>query len=153
VSDDGKSVRRTQPLAVGEEETINKAVEARSLYAAPFPYDATLDSASAGLAAFSRCGCADTQLALPHPPPTLPELMAFFGEHGTVNSIRLRRHVNSLDFNGSAFVEMGSVAQAEELMKKEGVVHEGATLVRRSTHLNPHVSLPLTRASLLSAAV
>ena len=57
VSDDGKSVRRTQPLAAGEEETINKAVEARSLYAAPFPYDATLDSASDGLAALTRVLC------------------------------------------------------------------------------------------------
>ena len=128
MSDDGKSVRRTQPLAAGEEETINKAVEARSLYAAPFPYDATLDSAFP-VPGYSHARAVLTRLRVA---VARSELMAFFGEHGTVNSIRLRRHVNSLDFNGTAFVEMGSVSQAEELMKKEGVVHEGATLVRHN---------------------
>ena len=114
-------MRRTQALAVGEEETINKAVEARSLYVTPFPYDATLDSA------FVLCpccsGCALTLVVD-------AELMTFFSGHGTVNSVRLRRHITSLDFNGTAFIEMGSVQQAEALMCKGNVVHEGATLVR-----------------------
>ncbi len=42
----------------------------------------------------------------------------------------MRKHLNSQDFKGSAFVEMDSVAEAEALLAKE-LVHEGATLVRR----------------------
>ena len=47
VSEDGKRVRRAQPLAPGAEDDIIKAVEARSLYVAPFPMDSTLDGALA----------------------------------------------------------------------------------------------------------
>jgi len=46
-----------------------------------------------------------------------------------VRSIRLRKHLTSQDFKGSAFLEMGSVEEAQALMDKE-LVHEGATLVR-----------------------
>ena len=47
VSDDGRRVRRAVALAPGAEEEINKAVEARSLYASPFPMTSTLDGALA----------------------------------------------------------------------------------------------------------
>jgi len=53
VSEDGKRVRRAVALEPGAEEDIIKAVEARSLYATPFPMDSTLDGARR-LAA--RCG-------------------------------------------------------------------------------------------------
>jgi hypothetical protein len=43
VSEDGKRVRRAVALAPGAEEDIIKTVEARSLYASPFPMDSTLD--------------------------------------------------------------------------------------------------------------
>lgn len=43
MSEDGKRVRRAVALAPGAEEDIIKTVEARSLYASPFPMDSTLD--------------------------------------------------------------------------------------------------------------
>lgn len=54
-------------------------IEGRSLYAAPFPHDSTLD-----------------------------DLMAVFSEHAPVNSVRMRRHLNSKDFRGSVFVEFAT---------------------------------------------
>lgn len=45
VSEDGKRVKRTKQLVEGEEDLINKAVEARSLYASPFPMNSSLDGA------------------------------------------------------------------------------------------------------------
>jgi lupus La protein len=125
VSDDAKLVRRAQALAVGEEDSINKAVEARSLYATPYPYDTTLDSAShAGMSCRRQRADAGTSVC------AIAELMAFFAEQGAVRSIRLRKHAASMDFNGTAFVEMGSVEEAGQLMKRS-LVFEGATLVCR----------------------
>ena len=62
------------------------AIDARSLYAAPFPHDESLDS-----------------------------LMAVFTAHAPVNSLRMRRHLNSKDFRGSVFVEFGSREDAERV--------------------------------------
>jgi hypothetical protein len=56
VSEDGRRVRRAAALAPGAEDEINKAVEARSLYATPFPMNSTLDGAHAcGAAAVQHC--------------------------------------------------------------------------------------------------
>ena len=46
-----------------------------------------------------------------------------------MRSVRLRKHASSLDFKGSSFVEMDTVADAEALLAMS-LVHEGATLVR-----------------------
>ncbi len=54
MSEDGKRVKRAKQLAAGEEEEINKAVEARSLYFAPFPMNSTLDGAHALLQLLGR---------------------------------------------------------------------------------------------------
>jgi lupus La protein len=62
------------------------AIDERSLYAAPFPHDESLDS-----------------------------LTAVFTAHAPVNSLRMRRHLNSKDFRGSVFVEFGSKEDAERV--------------------------------------
>jgi hypothetical protein len=64
VSEDGRRVRRAAPLAPGAEDEINKAVEARSLYATPFPMNSTLDGASAPqrCSNAARAACADARL-------------------------------------------------------------------------------------------
>ena len=120
VSEDGKRVRRAVPLAPGAEEDIIKAVEARSLYASPFPMDSTLD----GVHALRRRAGSRRADALRR-----AGLTAFFSQHGDVRSIRMRKHLASQDFKGSVFLEMGSVEEAQALMDKT-LVHEGATLVR-----------------------
>ena len=55
------------------------------MYAAPFPYTATLD-----------------------------DLTAFFAAHAPVNCVRQRRHLTSKDFKGSCFVEFASVDAATQ---------------------------------------
>ena len=95
-------MRRAQTLAPGEEDAINAAVEARSLHVSPFPMFSTLDG-----------------------------LTTVLGAHGGVRSVRFRKHVGSLDFKGSAFVEFGSPEEAAAFLAKE-IMHEGVTLVRRA---------------------
>lgn len=84
VSADGKQVRRAKPIESAEE--VAKKVDARSLYASPFPFDTTLDAAT-----------------------------AFFNTVAPVNCVRLRRHIVSKDFRGSVFVEFASEEQAAEV--------------------------------------
>ncbi|KAG2449754.1 hypothetical protein HYH02_005279 [Chlamydomonas schloesseri] len=96
VDESKTKVKRKQPLA--PEAEIAKAVDARSLYARPFPMDATVD--------------------------TITEL---FNSHGAVNCVRMRRHVRSKMFKGSVFVEFGSVEEAEKVLAK-AVEFAGATL-------------------------
>jgi hypothetical protein len=63
-------------------------VDERSLYAAPFPFDATLD-------ALSDC---------------------FRAQGGaTVQCVRMRRHLTSKDFKGSCFVEFSSKEEADKV--------------------------------------
>ena len=83
VAEDGRRVRRTLPLESPEE--VARQVDERSLYAAPFPYTATLD-----------------------------DLMAFFGARAPVNCVRQRRHLASKDFKGSCFVEFADVEAATQ---------------------------------------
>lgn len=67
--------------------SVIQAVDARSLYAAPFPYNATLDS-----------------------------ITGFFNSAAApVNCVRMRRHVVSKDFRGSVFVEFPSEEAAKEV--------------------------------------
>ncbi len=84
VSEDGKQVRRAKPIESPEE--VAKKVDARSLYAAPFPFDTTLDAVT-----------------------------AFFNTVAPVNCVRMRRHIVSKDFRGSVFVEFASEEQAAEV--------------------------------------
>ena len=66
---------------------VMKAVDARSIHAAPFPFDVTLD-----------------------------QLAAFFKTWGTVNQIRMQRWPSSKLFKGTAFVEMSTQAEADALL-------------------------------------
>ena len=61
-------------------------VDARSIYAKPFPFDVTLDG-----------------------------LMQFWSKVAATRGVRLRRHVVSLDFKGSVFVEFDTSATAEQV--------------------------------------
>ncbi len=72
--------------ALGDAETITKSIDERSLYAAPFPFDASLDA-----------------------------IQDMFAGHGPVNCVRFRRHMASKDFKGSVFVEFTSKEAAEEV--------------------------------------
>lgn len=74
------------PLQELNPEEAMRAIEERSLYAAPFPHDESLDS-----------------------------LVAVFSPHAPVNSLRMRRHLNSKDFRGSVFVEFASKEDAEKV--------------------------------------
>ncbi|KAK9841853.1 hypothetical protein WJX81_007447 [Elliptochloris bilobata] len=85
VSEDGRRVRRSVPLVSPEE--VAHAIDARSLYAAPFPYNATLDN-----------------------------LTAFFDAHAPVNCVRQRRHLASKDFKGSCFVEFADTETATKVL-------------------------------------
>lgn len=67
---------------------VAREVDERSLYASPFPFDATLDA-----------------------------LSEFFRAQGgaTVQCVRMRRHLASKDFKGSCFVEFGSKEEADKV--------------------------------------
>lgn len=77
-----------QPQPLPDVETANKLIDERSLYAAPFPFDATLDA-----------------------------VQDMFAKHGPVNCVRFRRHLTSKDFKGSVFVEFTSKDAAEEVRR------------------------------------
>jgi len=83
VSEDGRRVRRA--VALESPEEVARAIDERSLYAAPFPYSTTLD-----------------------------DLTAFFNRAAPVNCVRQRRHLASKDFKGSCFVEFASVDAANQ---------------------------------------
>jgi lupus La protein len=68
---------------------VGQEVDARSLYASPFPYDASLDA-----------------------------LTAFFAAHGTVRCVRMRRHLSSKDFKGSVFVEFATKEEADKVRRR-----------------------------------
>lgn len=97
VSEDSKQVRRAEPLTKSIEE-VTEEVDARSLYAGPFSFDASLDS-----------------------------LVQYFEGVGEVNCVRMRRHLKSKDFKGSVFVEFSSLAEAERV-KGLTLEHDGAKL-------------------------
>ena len=85
ISEDGTRVRRAAEL---DAEVAVKAVDERSLYAAPFPFDASME-----------------------------QLSAFWAKIAPINGIRLRRHVVSKDFKGSVFVEFTSPDVMQEVME------------------------------------
>ena len=92
--------RVRRTAAVRAREEIDAEVEARSVYASPFAMTATID-----------------------------EITAFFAQHATVRSVRLRRHVTSKDFKGSVFVELADAAACEKLVSAETALeHDGARL-------------------------
>ena len=84
------------------------AIDERSLYAAPFPHDESLDS-----------------------------LTAVFTAHAPVNSLRMRRHLNSKDFRGSVFVEFGSREDAERVRMVEPPQLQVAVCYRDDCTLKP----------------
>ena len=60
---------------------------------------------------------------------TIDEITAFFSQHATVRSVRLRRHITSKDFKGSVFVELADAAACEKLVSAETPLeHDGARL-------------------------
>lgn len=63
---------------------------ARSIFAKPFPVDATLES-----------------------------LTSFFGQQGVVQSVRMRRWPASKDFNGTVFVEFDTEETAQKVLASE----------------------------------
>lgn len=73
VSENSLQVRRVTEINA---EAAVQAVDERSLYATPFPYDATIE-----------------------------QLSKFWGSIAALNGVRLRRHATSRDFKGSVFVE------------------------------------------------
>lgn len=95
------AVARRSPL----EEAPDSAVsDARTLFASPFPYDATLDAIEA----------------------------AFAGASSSVLAVRLRRHATSKDFRGSVFVEFASEEEAKKVLeanRAEPLVFAGAPIV------------------------
>ncbi|PRW45723.1 la 1 [Chlorella sorokiniana] len=96
LSEDRKRVRRAEALKAVDE--VSREVDSRSLYASPFPFDATLDA-----------------------------LSDFFRQHGEVRCVRMRRHLASKDFKGSVFVELASVEEADKV-RALSLVFEGAPL-------------------------
>ncbi|EFJ53055.1 hypothetical protein VOLCADRAFT_120167 [Volvox carteri f. nagariensis] len=78
-------IKRTTPLA--NESEVARAVDARSIYARPFPIDTNVDS-----------------------------ITDFFTKHAPVNCVRMRRHVRSKAFKGSVFVEFASVEDADKVL-------------------------------------
>lgn len=98
LSEDRRRVRRLAELR-GREE-LDAEVEARSVYASPFPMTATID-----------------------------DLKDYFSTHAKVLSIRLRRHVMSKDFKGSVFVELADPESCLQLLGKASALeYEGAKL-------------------------
>ncbi|GIL46268.1 hypothetical protein Vafri_3288 [Volvox africanus] len=89
-------IKRTTPLA--DENEIARAVDARSIYARPFPMESTVDA-----------------------------ITEFFSSYAPVNCIRMRRHARSKSFKGSVFVEFGSLEDAEKVLAMS-LVFEGAPL-------------------------
>lgn len=75
-----------QPLE--ESRAISDQIDVRSLYAAPFPHDATLDA-----------------------------MMAIFEAAAPVVALRMRRHLTTKDFRGSIFVEFDSEAAARKVCR------------------------------------
>lgn len=96
LSEDKKRLKSAITLSTPTE--VAKEVDARSLFAAPFPYDTSLDS-----------------------------LVGFFSNIGSVNCVRMRRHAASKDFRGSVFIEFGSIEEAERV-KTLSLEFEGAPL-------------------------
>ena len=99
VSACGKRVRRSSPLRPAAE--LAAEADGRSVYAAPLPFDATLD----GLRAFFEDAAA--KAAASSTSATAP----------LVASGRLRRHVASQDFKGSAFGEFASREVCDALLR------------------------------------
>ena len=97
VSDCGKRVRRSSPLRPAAE--LAAEADGRSLYVAPLPFDATLD----GLRAFFDAAAGALAPASSAAP--------------FVASVRLRRHVASKDFKGSAFVEFACREVCDSLLE------------------------------------
>ena len=91
--------RVRRTAAVRAREEVDAEVEARSVYASPFAMTATID-----------------------------DITAFFAQHATVRSVRLRRHITSKDFKGSVFVELADAAACEKLVGA-ALEHDGAELV------------------------
>lgn len=88
-----------QVLSKSAEEVLHE-VDSRSLYAGPFPFDTSLD-----------------------------EIVNFFEGVSHINSVRMRRHVNSKDFKGSVFVEFCTPEEAQHVQTSLNLEFQGAPLV------------------------
>lgn len=85
VKGDKKAIKRKTPLDYPT--AILQQIDVPSLYAAPFPHDATLDA-----------------------------MIAVFEGVAPVVALRMRRHIVTKDFRGSVFVEFGSEEVAQKVM-------------------------------------
>lgn len=83
---------------LGDPEAVKKENDARSLYARPFPLSTDIDNVT-----------------------------EFFGTHGKVNSVLMRRHTKSKAFKGSVFVEFSDAATADKVLGSSAS-YEGAPL-------------------------
>lgn len=72
--------------ALNPDDVSTEAIDKRSLYAVPFPHDATLDA-----------------------------MTAAFATVAPVQSLRMRRHLQTKDFRGSVFVEFESEEVAQRV--------------------------------------
>lgn len=146
VSQCGKRVRRSSPLRPAAE--LAAEADGRSLYVAPLPLDATLD----GLRAFFD----DAAKAL-------SSNAAASSTSPFVSSVRLRRHVASKDFKGSAFVEFASREVCDALLEAHAdsspsspspLVHAGAPLrlERKTDFVSRKVAERKAKAAAAAAA-
>jgi hypothetical protein len=116
VGDTGFQVRRALPLPAAKDAA--RAVDARSAYARPFPRDATIDA----VAAFLNARLAPSPLAAANKEGGDQQQPV-----NAVNCVRLRRHLGTKDFKGSAFVEFSSKeALARALAMSEAAVAAAA---------------------------
>jgi len=116
VDAEGKRVRRAAPLRPAAE--VAAEADGRSLYATPFPHDASLDA----LAAFFEAAAAaalggDSKAGGAAAAPAAPAAVA---------SVRMRRHLASKDFKGSVFVEFTGPAAAAAILAALPAAKEGA---------------------------
>eukprot|EP00232_Nephroselmis_pyriformis_P003315 CAMPEP_0182912470 /NCGR_PEP_ID=MMETSP0034_2-20130328/37532_1 /TAXON_ID=156128 /ORGANISM="Nephroselmis pyriformis, Strain CCMP717" /LENGTH=282 /DNA_ID=CAMNT_0025049145 /DNA_START=26 /DNA_END=870 /DNA_ORIENTATION=+ len=100
LSEDSLRIKRTDFSGDTDLDAVNKAVDARSVYASPFPLTTTIES-----------------------------VMAFFkAAKPVVLSVRMRRHTTSKDFKGSVFVEFETPEDAKAVTEM-ALENEGASLL------------------------
>ncbi|GBG82362.1 hypothetical protein CBR_g34646 [Chara braunii] len=96
ITEDKTKVGRAEGLVEGD--ALTEKINARSLYAAPFPWNVTFDAVT-----------------------------EFFSKFAKVNSVHLRRHSMSKDFRGSVFVEFATEEDAKRV-KAMKLQFQGADL-------------------------
>lgn len=103
LSEDKKRLKRAKALEKDASQ-VAQEIDARSLLVSPFRFDVPLE-----------------------------ELETYFETVGSVNAVRMRRHVTSKDFRGSVFAEFTSPEEAKRVLDESkgdtGYTFDGAKLV------------------------